>query len=283
MRIRDLLLTVAVSAVVAAGAAHFTKSDKTGTGARSNAWDRVQQSQTIRCGFATASGLHTVDPNTGLHTGMVYELMEEIGRRLNKKIVWAEEVSYSDIGAGFASGRYDMFCSSLWLASTRANASLLSDPFILSPVYAWVHPNDVAKAPDLTALNNSDLVLSIAEGDATEAMAKSRLPGIKTQSVPAMASVGQYIGQIVTRHAGVILTDPGLAKDFLKTNPNGIARVGDVPVVTFPVGFAFAAGDQDMKEMIDIAIRETVHDGTIDNLLIKYDRVGDILPVPKQY
>ena len=282
MRIRDLLLTVAVSAVVAAGAAHFTKSDGVGT-VRTSAYDRVANSQTIRCGFATASGLHTVDPNTNTHTGMVYELMEEIGKRLNKKIVWAEEVSYADIGAGFSAGRYDMFCSSLWLASSRANASLLSNPFMLSPVYAWVHPDDVAKAPDLDALNKSDLVLSIAEGDATETMAKSRLPNIKTQSVPAMASVGQYIGQIATRHAGVILTDPGLARDFQKTNPGSIARVGDVPVVTFPVGFAFAAGEQGMKEMIDIAIREVVHDGTIDRLLQKYDRVGDILPVPKTY
>lgn len=284
MRWGQIFGTAVLSALVA-----YTVVSATGAGdvrsheSVSSAHQRIAKIQTIRCAYAVASGLHVVDPNTGQFSGIFYELMEEIGRRLNKKIIWAEEVSYSDIGAGFAAGRYDMFCSALWHASTRAPAQLLSNPVYLSPVYAWVSPKNAARVPTLEALNNSDLVLSVAEGDATEAMAKSRLPNIKTQSVPPLFTVGQYIGQVTTGHAGVILTDPGLAHDFLQQNPNSIVPVGDKPVVIFPTGFAFAVGEHDLKAMIDIAVRELQHDGTTERLLQKYNRVGDILPVPRQY
>ena len=55
-------------------------------------YDRVQKTNTIRCGYSTWDPLFYIDPKTGEKHGIFHDLMEEAGKRLDIKIVWAEEI-----------------------------------------------------------------------------------------------------------------------------------------------------------------------------------------------
>lgn len=54
-------------------------------------YERVIKSGTLKCGYIPYPPAMIVDPNTGEKSGIFYEFMNEVGKRLSLKVEWVQE------------------------------------------------------------------------------------------------------------------------------------------------------------------------------------------------
>lgn len=66
---------------------------------QSGVYDRVIKSGTIRCGYLPYPPYCMKDPNTNKLSGIFVETIELVGKRLDLKIVWSDEVGYESLFA----------------------------------------------------------------------------------------------------------------------------------------------------------------------------------------
>src|SRR4051812_116596 len=64
---------------------------------KESTYARVLRTGEIRCAYEPYAPALMKDPNTGEFSGIFYEIMTEVARRLNVKMNWVEEVGYGVI------------------------------------------------------------------------------------------------------------------------------------------------------------------------------------------
>jgi ABC-type amino acid transport substrate-binding protein len=118
---------------------------------------------TIRCSYLVYPPYLLKDANTGKLSGIMFDIMEEIGRGSELKIEWVEEVGYESIFTSVNSGRDDLFCGGLWPNASRVRAGTFSVPVFYSVVKAWGR-SDESRFSNLSGINSPDI--RIATGGA---------------------------------------------------------------------------------------------------------------------
>ncbi|MGD9649922.1 MAG: substrate-binding periplasmic protein, partial [Dongiaceae bacterium] len=139
-------------------------------------FERITRTGVIRCGYGTWPPYLMKDPNTGQLSGMNYEVMEAIGRNLELKIEWTEEVGWGNYIEGINTKRYDMFCASVWPNGPRTKNTTLTKPTFYSAAYALARIDDHRFDGDLSKVNDPAVKISVIEGDYTESLAKEDYP-----------------------------------------------------------------------------------------------------------
>src|ERR1700722_14536248 len=76
-------------------------------------YDHILQSGTLRCGYVVYAPAVFKDPATDKMTGIMVDIVEEAGKRLNLKIDWAEEVNYTNMIEELKTGRVDAICTNV--------------------------------------------------------------------------------------------------------------------------------------------------------------------------
>ena len=97
------IILLSVIASVAATGLYFKSQSGGGVSAstQETTYDRVIRTGTLRCGYAAWYPNLIIDPNTKAKSGISYDVMEEVGRRLGLKVEWTQE-------AGFGSAEQDL-------------------------------------------------------------------------------------------------------------------------------------------------------------------------------
>ena len=83
------------------------------------AFDRILRTGTLRCGYTSAPPYLTIDPNTRALSGIQYDIVNEMGRRMDVKIEWAVEAGFSTAVADLQAGKYDKLQFLLGVDSIR--------------------------------------------------------------------------------------------------------------------------------------------------------------------
>jgi ABC-type amino acid transport substrate-binding protein len=101
-KIFQLLTTILIAAIVSLTVIHIDRNQATSntSSSKPSAYDRVVQSKTLRCGYVVSAPHTMKDPNTGQMSGIMYDIAEEMGKRLGIKIVWNEEVTWATYFSG---------------------------------------------------------------------------------------------------------------------------------------------------------------------------------------
>ncbi|MDD3181770.1 MAG: hypothetical protein PHD48_03065 [Alphaproteobacteria bacterium] len=60
-------------------------------------YERVMASQTINCGYTEWPPLFVVDPNTHELSGLLKDVWEDIGKKLDLKIVWKASYGFGEV------------------------------------------------------------------------------------------------------------------------------------------------------------------------------------------
>src|SRR5580704_1928032 len=116
-------------------------------------YQRVLRTGEIRCAYEPYAPALSKDPNTGQLSGIFYDVVEEIGRRLNLKINWVEEVGYGVIPEGFVTDRYDAFCNTVFPTAERSRGGAFTIPIFYSSVDVFVRADDHRFDNDLSKLD----------------------------------------------------------------------------------------------------------------------------------
>ncbi len=237
-----------------------------------SAYQRVISTGTLRCGYTPYSVGFMKDPNTGMMSGIYYDIVNRLASNLSLKTVWAEEVDWSGQIEGL-DRRYDLIGSPVSLNSGRARAADFSIPLYYSPVHVWARKADAVLTGDIKTLNRPDIRISTLDGEQTSVFARQFFPQARQISLPQSAPFSDLLLQVVTGKADIVFSEPLTVHEFMKNNPDSLRQFTppEQPLLVVSNILLLPRGEYELKEMIDNALREMFNSHLIDSIIDKYE------------
>lgn len=285
------LLLIIVFVVAVLGAGHFIApegSGKTGVpavldivGHRSDAFERVMDSGTLRCGYYVYPPVTYRDPNTGKLSGFAVDMMDFIAEQTGLKVEWAEEVSFGNWPAALQAKRFDAMCTPSWASMAVGRAALIGKPFIYSSVIAIGRAGDT-RFKSLADLNRPTVKISIHEGNDVYSLVKAQLPDATIMGLPANADPTQPIMDITAGKADVMISDMNAVQQWNKANPSKkiAPSAGGERLKLQGFSLAVATGEHDLLAFLNNAVDDMTATGTIRRMMAKWMEFGDIYVYP---
>lgn len=240
--------------------------------ASDEAYDRVMNLGAIRCGYIVYPPQLSKNPNTGKLSGLSYDLMERIGKDLNLKIEWTEEVGSATWIEGLKNRRYDALCNTAWAISNRAPHVLASDPAFYTAVNAYVRIKDHRFDKNIALANSPDIKIATVDGATSATIAAQSFPLAQTVSLPDLTDFSQLLLSVKTGKADLTFSEAAQLEDFNQKNP-GVLRnaTSTTPVRLVPNTFFVAAKEYQLISMINLALQNLHNEGFVDQILTTYE------------
>jgi ABC-type amino acid transport substrate-binding protein len=248
--------------------------------AKETAFERVVRTGVLRCGYGISPPILVKNSNTGKLQGSDVEIMNAIGKKLGLKVEWAQEAGWGSFIEDLRSNRYDVMCTGVWPDAARIKFLALTRPVYYDRMLAYVREGDMRFEGDLTKANSATVTIAAVEGDASIDLVRQHFPQAKILALPQMAQVGDMLMSLTTKKADIIFLDPVRSAEFQKNNPQRIRQVlGVEPVQVFGVSIGVNAGETQLRDMLDTALRELINNGTVARELAKIS--SNLIPPAK--
>jgi ABC-type amino acid transport substrate-binding protein len=128
-------------------------------------YDRVMTSKVLRVGYLIEPPYMSKNTSSGKISGIFYDVMQEIGKRLDVKIDWVEEVNLATLSEGIDNKRYDMIAFPLWRSAERSKKVTFSTPLFYSTVGCYVRADDHRFDNSLSPINTDGIKVSTIDGE----------------------------------------------------------------------------------------------------------------------
>ncbi|MGB4101603.1 MAG: ABC transporter substrate-binding protein [Alphaproteobacteria bacterium] len=272
-----LVLQSLLLVVIAAGVGGYVGSawrdhSRETTAVKASAYERVMATRTLRCGYITYPPILVKDPNSGQMSGFIYDLMLEIGQRLDVKINWAEEVGWANNVQGLLQGRYDAICAGYWRNAKEGQYLDYTVPFFYSALGAFVRADDHRFDGDINLLNDPGVTLITTDGALAEVAARHDFPRMKIRALPNLADISQLMTELVTGKADVVFIELMNAGQYNKANPGQLRQLNpDRPLRFYQNTLALPPHEPQLKAMLDSVLYEMRDSGVVEKLLLKYE------------
>jgi len=235
-------------------------------------YQKILKAGKIRVGYVNYPPSFIVNPD-GSFSGIFYETMEEIGKNLGVKVVYAEEETWDGMIEAIKTGRVDMVCTGIWPTTQRGKFVDFATPLFYSVVKAYTYEGNTKFDNDLSKINSPDVTISTIDGEMSSIIADMDFPKAKKSTVTQLTGVSQVLMEIKSKKADVSFVEPAIALEFAAKNPNSIKEVKGVkPLRVFPNSMMLPKGQEDLKSTINIATQELINNGFVDKVIQKYEK-----------
>jgi len=251
---------------------------------KESAYERILRTGEIRCAYQPYAPALMKDPNTGALSGIFYDIMTELGRRLSLEINWVEEVGYGVIPEGFVTDRYDAFCGTVWPTAERSRGAAFTIPLYYSGVDVFVRTDDHRFDDDLSKLDDPSIKFSGKDGDVSSSFVKAAFPRAAIVSIAQLDDTSQILEDVVHNKADAAVNEPSLLALYLEKNPGTLRDITiGHPIRVSPNTIMIKPDQYQFKVMLDTTLQELLNDGFIGKTLKKYDTYNSFLPVARPY
>jgi ABC-type amino acid transport substrate-binding protein len=290
MKQNPIVIAVIAAVVASSITARIVSSHNTTTVVapvhQETAYERVMRTKTIRCGYFVWEPTVMKDPNTNEFSGINYDIMEEIGKKLGMKIEWTTDTDVAGMVQGLEVGKFDVMCATSWPNAGLIQNVTMTNPEFYTPVYGVVRIDDNRFDGDLQKANDLAIRVSGIDSDITADLAREFLPKATTAFLPQTGSGSDVLLQIMTHKADIAFVDKGLINNFVKHNPNSLRAVTRLPPArVFGERMMVGRHEFELKEMLDLSIEQLVNDGVMEQLVNKYKNSfnTEVIPPAKAY
>ena len=218
--------------------------------------------------------LNFADPKTGQGIGWEYDAVNEIGKRLNAKIVW-NTMAWDPMIQAVHDGQYDIGMDGISITDDRKSQIDFSDPYMDNKEYMLVRKDeDRIKQPgDL--VTNTDLLIGAQSGTSGFYAAEGLMnPNLKDGDTPDDSRVklfdtfGASVQALKSGDVDMVLMDQASINGYIAADPGVFKTVGDA-IGSDQFGFILKKGS-DLVAPINAAIASMKADGTLDGLNKKW-------------
>ncbi len=274
------ILTIIIAIIASVAAVKFTTpaGDTQTISKKETAYERVMRTNTLRCAYALWPPFFAKDPITGKLSGFNYDIFEEIGRELNLKIEWVEEVGFGNYIEGLKTERYDAMCQTVWPDAGRFKNALLTIPVHYHKVHVVTRANDTRFDNNWRKLNNAQFKVAVVDSDITDTIARTDFPKAIRVTQPQAAEASQIFLDVALGKADATFVDSGFFLNYDKQNPGKLKLTGNILRVYGSV-FSVNNGETMFKSLIDNAIIALINNGRIDEILKKHPTTA-MAPAP---
>lgn len=236
-------------------------------------FERVVSTQTLKCGYIIYPPELSKDPNTGKLSGIVYDVIEEIGKQTGIKIDWSEEVGIAEAFDGLYSKRYDVVCASYFENPPRATRVIFTNPLNYTASFAYARIDDNRFGDDFSVINSPNIKIAVIDGEASEFIARENFKNSTIYALPQIASnPTSALVELANGKADVVFSSKATAQFYIKNNPEKIKLISNKPVQAYSQSLAsFHPDDYQMKFLFDTSLRALYASGFIEETIKKYD------------
>ncbi|HLJ01191.1 MAG TPA: transporter substrate-binding domain-containing protein [Bradyrhizobium sp.] len=197
----------------------------------------------------------------GKRTGFDIELIEAIGKQLNKTVEWID-IDFKGLVPGLIANRFDVAASAIYITEERRKVVEFTDSYYPGGLVIMVKKGDNRiKGPD--DLNGKKV--SVQVGTKSVNFLKDKFPAAERVEVEKNQEMFQLV-EIGRTDAAV--TGKPAAKVYAKTR--GTLEVLDQPLTVEEYGFALRKSDPELVKQFNEALKKLKADGTYDKLVSKY-------------
>ena len=199
----------------------------------------------------------------GKIVGFDAELIEAIGKKLNKEIVW-KNIAFDGLLPALQSKKIDVIIAGMTATPERKKFVNFSDPYFVSNQMIIINTND-EKSKNITSYeslpNHSVGVVLGYTGD----VAVSKLENIDVQR---FNGASEAIMSLITKKVQAVVIDSEPAKNYVKNN-KGLKLIS-TDIAKEEYSIAVSKENKKLAEDINSAYKELVNDGTFEKLITKY-------------
>ena len=199
----------------------------------------------------------------GRIVGFDAELIEAIGKKLNKEIIW-KNMAFDGLLPALQSKKIDVIIAGMTATPERKKFVNFSDPYFVSNQMIIVNTDD-KKSKDITSYetlpNHSVGVVLGYTGD----VAVSKLENIDVQR---FNGASEAIMSLISKKVQAVVIDSEPAKNYVKNN-KGLKLIS-TDIAKEEYSIAVSKENKKLAEDINSAYKELVNDGTFEKLITKY-------------
>jgi polar amino acid transport system substrate-binding protein len=213
--------------------------------------------------------LNFIDTATGKAVGWEYDCVNEIGKRLNAKIVW-NVCTWDTMIQAIRDGQFDVGMDGITITDERREQVAFSDAYMTSQQYMLVRkdetrftgPEDFAADPKLLfgaqagTTNFFTAVYNVLDGDE------------KNPRIKLFETFGASVQALLSKDVDCVLMDASTGSGYIGANPDKLKIIGPA-LATEEFGFIFKL-KSDLVAPFNAALKAMKADGTLDKLTTKW-------------
>jgi len=231
---------------------------------------RVLRSNELRVGYLIEPPYLAKGGSQDNLSGVFYDVTETLGKHLELKVRWVEEVSLATLATGLDAGRYDMIAFTLWRNAARSKNVAFSTPLFYSTLGIYVRADDNRFDAKLDAVNKVGVRVASMDGELAGDIARTDFPLATVSSLPQLSDYSQMLLEVVSGKADVTFFSRVLGSRFIRQNPGKLRDIaGSKPIRVYAECFLLPLNDFAFKSMIDSALSEMIENGDIDRAFRK--------------
>lgn len=225
----------------------------------------------LHAGYGVYPPYSIEDPNTKKVSGFSVEVVEEIARQLNLKVVW-HRINWNTMAVDLARGQFDVIADPIYLTIPRAREFEFSRPYAVFADGIAVVRIDEQRVVVPEDLNKPGLRIVVGQGFAAEAIVRSRFPKADIRSIQVGNDLLQLFNEVVSGRADVAVNDAADAQRFVKEHSGQVKALWvEKPLAYTPAGFALRKGDVGGARFLDVSLRNLEGTGFLNALAARYE------------
>ncbi len=231
---------------------------------------RIDKSGELHAGYGVYPPYTQEDPNTKEVTGFSVEIIEQIAKELNCKVVW-HRLNWNTMSADLKRGEYDVIADPIFQTIPRAREFAFTEPYAYFADGIAVVRKDETRFKDFDSLDEPGITIAVGQGWASETLVKTRFTKAKINSVQTATDLLQVFNEVVSGRADVAVADGADAQRFVEEHPDTVKALWlDNPPAAMPAGFALRFTDKEGAEFLTVCLRNLESTGILEALARKY-------------
>lgn len=251
---------------------------------RDSAYDHVMKTGVLRCGYGLWAPHLMKDPNTGKMSGIFYDYVEALGKAMDLKIEWTEEVPFGTHIEALRAGRFDAWCFD-WPDAARGKFVDYTHPVYYVAIYAYAREGDARFDGRPEVIGRPETTVATIDGERSSLIAAARFPQAKALALPRLSEPSLMLTNVAEGKADITFTDSYTARQFMKDNPGKLREVElGAPLQVIPNTLAVQKNEEALREMLNSATDQLLNDGVMDGIIAKYETFpGAFLRISRPY
>lgn len=213
--------------------------------------------------------LNFIDPKSGKAVGWEYDAVNEIGARLNCKIVW-NVTSWDTMISSIRAGQFDVGMDGITITPEREEQIDFSVPYMVSQQFMLVRSDEKRFANKIDFSKNENLFIGAQAGTTNFYVAVyDVLDGDESNKrIKLFETFGASVQALLSGDVDMVLMDATSSRGYIGAYPDLLKSIGE-PLGTEEFGFIFTPGS-DLREPFNMAIESMKVDGTFETLNKKW-------------
>lgn len=230
--------------------------------------ERIESTKTLRVGFTNYIPAFMYDSDYNNFSGIFYEIIIEIAKKHNWRVIWTEEIGYGVIVDGLNNNRFDLFGSAVWPTPERLAQADFSSSLYKSNVFVWVRPDFDKTNDDIKT--DSTIRVAVKENDISDSIAASDFSNNRQVKVPQLSDTMELLQFVVDDRADLTFVEPYIASQFNETSNIKLVQTSQDPIRVYDNSFIVKKGEQKFVDLINKELTILESNGIIGKLIKKY-------------